>query len=76
VILAGVGSDIGQDGHLVDVGVVFGVYIFEFRVKSRISGSWQAGIALVHLGVRISFMKIHIVVFAWLVSQSFGVLPQ
>jgi hypothetical protein len=39
VILAGVGSHVGQDGHLVDVGVVFGVYIFEFRVKSRISGS-------------------------------------
>jgi hypothetical protein len=26
-------------GDVVDVGVVFGVYIFEFRVKSRISGS-------------------------------------
>jgi len=38
-VLPGVGSHVGQDGHLVDVGVVFGVYSFEFGVEGLVSGA-------------------------------------
>ena len=36
----GVGRYIGQDGHLVDVRVVFGVYIFQLRVQRGVAGTW------------------------------------
>jgi len=40
VVLPGVGRDIGQDGHLVDVGAVFGVDAFELWVQSFVAGAW------------------------------------
>ena len=42
VILAGVGSHVGQDGHLVDVGIVFRVDVFEFWMQGGIAGAGQA----------------------------------
>src|ERR1039458_3005448 len=35
VVLPGVGSYIGQDGHLVDVWIVLWINVFEFRMERR-----------------------------------------
>ena len=34
--------DIGEDGPLVDVGVIFGVDVFQFRMERCIAGAGQA----------------------------------
>jgi hypothetical protein len=44
VVLAGVGSDITQDAELVDVGVVFWVKAFYFRMKSCVGGVADSGV--------------------------------
>jgi hypothetical protein len=54
LVLAGVGSDIGQDAQPGDVRVVFGVDAFELRVEGGVAGAGETGIALVDLGVGIS----------------------
>jgi len=65
VILARVGSHVGQDGHLVDVGIVFRVDVFEFRKQGGIAGAGQAGISFVDLGVGIADMEVGVVVICW-----------
>jgi hypothetical protein len=45
VVLAGVGSDIGQDAELVDVGIVFWVEAFYFRMKGSVSGVADSGVS-------------------------------
>ena len=65
VVLPGVGSHIGQDGHLVDVGIVFGIDSFEFRMQGFIAGAGQAGIAFGDLDEGISFMEVGVVVISW-----------
>jgi hypothetical protein len=64
VVLAGIGRDIGQDGHLVDVGIVFRIYIFEFGMKRGVAGAGQSGESLVDLYIRITFMKAGVVILA------------
>ena len=65
VVLPGVGRHIGQDGHLVDVGIVFGIYSFEFRMEGFVAGAGQAGIAFGDLDEGISFMEVGVVVISW-----------
>ena len=57
-VLPGIRRDIGEDGHLVDVGIIFGVDVFQFRMERGISGAGHAGISFVDLGVVISFMEV------------------
>ena len=42
VVFPGVGRDIGEDGHLVDVGVVFGVGAFDLRMQRLVARAGQA----------------------------------
>ena len=56
--------DIGEDGPLVDVGVIFGVDVFQFRMERGIAGAGQAGISFGDLGSGISFMEVGVVVIA------------
>jgi hypothetical protein len=65
MVLPGVGSDIGQDGHLVDVGIVFWIYVFEFRVEGFIAGAGESGISFGDLDEGISFMEVGVVVISW-----------
>src|SRR6266702_218482 len=64
VILARVRSDIGQDGHLVDVGIVLGVQSFEFRMQCFVAGAGQSGIAFTDLEEGISFMEVGVIVIS------------
>ena len=45
VVLAGVGSDIGQDAELVDVGIVFWAESFYFRMKGCVGGAADGGVS-------------------------------
>jgi len=65
VALPGVGRHIGQDGHLVDVGIVLWIYSFEFRMEGFIAGAGQAGIAFGDLDEGIAFMEVGVVVISW-----------
>ncbi len=65
VVLPGIGRDIGQDGHLVDVWIILGVYIFQFRMKSFIAGAGEAGISFGDLDEGISGMEVGVVVIPW-----------
>ena len=47
VVLTGVGSDIGQDAELVDVGVVFWVEAFYFRIKGCVGRVADRGVSKV-----------------------------
>ena len=75
VVLPGVGSHIGQDGHLVDVGIVFWIYVFQFRVEGFIPSSGESGITFWDLGKRITFMEVGVVVISgqpgWCVVADF-----
>jgi hypothetical protein len=51
VVLTGVGSDVAEDGELVDVGVVFWIESFQLWVGGGVAGAGQAGITLVNLDV-------------------------
>jgi hypothetical protein len=63
VVLTGVGSDIGQYAQLVDVGIVFGVDSLEFGMKSFITGTGKAGIAVVDADIRVAYLEVgHVVV--------------
>jgi hypothetical protein len=46
VVLAGVGSDVGEDAQLVDVGVVF-VEAFYFRMKGCVGRVADRGVSKV-----------------------------
>ena len=58
VVLPRVGRHVGQDGHLVDVGVVFWVDVLELRVERGIAGAGQAGKSLVDLDEGITEWKL------------------
>ena len=60
-----VGSDIGQDGHLVDVGIILGVYVFQFRTQCLIADAGESGISFRHLEEGISFMEVGVVIISW-----------
>jgi len=45
VVLTGVGSDVGEDAQLVDVGIVFWVEAFYFRMKGSVSGVADSGVS-------------------------------
>ena len=62
VVLARVGRHVGQDGHLVDVGVVLGVNVFQLGMQSRIAGAGQARIAFVDLDERVTDMEVGVVI--------------
>ncbi len=64
VIFPGVGSDIGKDGHLVDVGIILGVDVFEFRMEGFVAGAGESGISFRHLEEGISFMEVGVVIVA------------
>jgi hypothetical protein len=44
VVLTGVGSDVGEDAELVDVGVVFWVEAFYFRMKGCVGRVADRGV--------------------------------
>ena len=50
VVLSRIRRHIGEDGHLVDVGILLGVDVFEFRMERRIAGAGRPGIAFGNLG--------------------------
>jgi hypothetical protein len=58
LVLTGVRGYISQDGHLVDVRVVFRVYSFEFWMECFVAGAGQAGIAFIRLDVRVSLLEV------------------
>ena len=58
LVLARVGSDIGQDAQLGDVGVFFGVDALEIGMEGGVAGAGQAGIALVDLDVGIALAEV------------------
>ena len=58
LVLAGVGSDIGQDAQLGDVGVLLGVESFEFGMEGSVARARQAGIAFIDLDVGISLVEV------------------
>ena len=47
VVLTGVGSDVGEDAKLVDVGIVFWVEAFYFRMEGSVSGVADSGVSKV-----------------------------
>src|ERR1017187_7672948 len=65
VVFPGVGSHVGQDGHLVDVWIVLWIYVFEFWMERRIAGAGQAGIAIIDLDEGIAVMEVGVVIVSW-----------
>src|ERR1017187_7810316 len=65
VVFPGVGSYICQDGHLVDVWIVFWVDVFEFWMERRIAGAGQTGITIIDLDEGITIMEVGVVVVSW-----------
>ena len=49
----------------MDVGIVLGIYSFEFRMESFIAGAGQAGISFGDLDEGISCMEVGVVVISW-----------
>jgi hypothetical protein len=47
VVLTGVGSDVGEDAQLVDVGIVFWVEAFYFRIKRSVGRVADSGVSKV-----------------------------
>ena len=64
VDLPGVGRDIGEDGHLMDVGVVLGVDVIELRMERGVAGARQTGKSLVDLYKGIALVEVGVVVLA------------
>ena len=48
----------------MDVGIVFWIYSFEFRMQGFVAGAGQAGISFRHLDEWISFMEVGVVVIS------------
>src|ERR1039458_2114865 len=65
VVFPGVGSHVGQDGHLVDVWIVLWIYVFEFWMERRIAGAGQTGITIIDLDERITVMEVGVVIISW-----------
>ena len=61
-VLPGVGSHVGQDGHLVDVGIILGIHALEFGVQCFVACVGQAGIAFGDLDEGIAFVEVGVVV--------------
>ena len=64
----------------MDVGIILGVDVFQFRMEGFVAGAGQAGIAFRDLEEWISFMEVGVVVIsgqpegAWLgISLAWGV---
>jgi hypothetical protein len=49
----------------VDVGIVFGVDVFELGMKGGVAGARQTGKSLVDLDEEITFMEVGVVVVSW-----------
>jgi hypothetical protein len=49
----------------VDVGIVFWVHSFEFRMEGFVAGAGQAGIAFRDLDEGISCVEVGVVVISW-----------
>ena len=49
----------------MDVGIVFRIQAFEFRMEGFIAGAGQAGISFGDLDEGISFMEVGVVVISW-----------
>jgi hypothetical protein len=49
----------------VDVGIVFWIYSFEFRVESFIAGAGEAGISFGDLDEGVTFVEVGVVVISW-----------
>ena len=49
----------------MDVGVVFGIYVLELGMECLVAGAGQAGKSLVDLYIRITDMKVGVVVISW-----------
>ena len=49
----------------MDVGIVFGVDVFELGMKGGVAGAGQTGKSLVDLNEGITFMKVGVVVISW-----------
>jgi hypothetical protein len=49
----------------VDVGIIFGVDVFQFRMEGFIAGAGQTGIAFRDLEERITFVEVGVVVISW-----------
>ncbi len=65
VVLARIGSNIGEDAQLGDVGIVFRIEAFELGMDGSVAGSRQASVALVDLGVgTTTLLEVRVVVFA------------
>jgi hypothetical protein len=65
VVFPGVGSHICQDGHLVDVWIVFWINVFELLMERRIAGAGQTGIAIIDLDEGITVMEVGVVIVSW-----------
>ena len=49
----------------MDVGIILGIYSFEFRMEGFVAGAGQAGIALRDLEEGITFMEVGVVIISW-----------
>src|ERR1019366_4957815 len=65
VVFPGVGSHVGQDGHLVDVWIVFWIDVFKLRMKRRIAGAGQTGITIIDLDEGITVVEVGVVIISW-----------
>jgi hypothetical protein len=58
LILPAVGCNIAEDAQLVDVGIVFWIDSFEFRVQGGIAGAGQTCVTLFDLDVRVALVEV------------------
>jgi hypothetical protein len=49
----------------VDVGIILGVDVFQFRMQGFVAGAGQTGIAFRDLEERITFVEVGVVVISW-----------
>jgi hypothetical protein len=54
----------------VDVWIVLGVNVFEFRMECRVTGAGQTGISFIDLDEGIAFMEVGVVVVSWQPSSN------
>ena len=48
----------------MDVGIVFWIYVFQFRVECFITSSGESGIAFWDLGEGVAFMEVGVIVIS------------
>ena len=49
----------------MNVGIILGVDVFQFRMEGFVAGAGQTGIAFRDLEERISFMEVGVVIVSW-----------